>query len=110
MTGRRPRSTLFPYTTLFRSIRADDRKLLHAETKPWRLDGKIVMQVVSIEYPTERLHRRIRQKARAEGAKPVGGIGIPESRSQTEYRHMNQHRSQLAFQRRIVFRAARQEA
>src|SRR2546430_10467703 len=31
MIRRPPRSTLFPYTTLFRSLRADDRRLDHVE-------------------------------------------------------------------------------
>src|SRR2546430_17722324 len=41
MIRRPPRSTLFPYTTLFRSVRADDRAGAHSRRGAWGVrDGR----------------------------------------------------------------------
>src|SRR3712207_8122654 len=48
MIRRPPRSTLFPYTTLFRSGRAND----HGTTVPWSLIVKVATAPTSVEDPS----------------------------------------------------------
>src|SRR5205814_4545374 len=57
MMPRPPRSTLFPYTTLFRSIRANDLNLTHTNDSVWteRIGRRAVTEMGRSEEHTSEL-------------------------------------------------------
>src|SRR3712207_9032362 len=100
MIRRPPRSTLFPYTTLFRSILAHERRLRHAGTasvwvvaswRPWRVRGLAEWQPT-----TCCAARRLR---RALGAEELPGAGdvVVEVRQDRKSTRLNSSHAHISY-------------
>src|SRR5437588_3702289 len=69
MIRRPPRSTLFPYTTLFRSLGVDHQRLLHAGLQPQALEIRHELRggnIGEVERHGARLGLQIEQHLRSE--------------------------------------------
>src|SRR5256885_13220019 len=59
MIRRPPRSTLFPYTTLFRSLRPRDRLVLHLAGELLVVEAHVVLHGVGLEDPAGEIDRLV---------------------------------------------------
>src|SRR2546430_902865 len=114
MIRRPPRSTLFPYTTLFRSRNCQRRLLGHdggTGTPPGHHDRSLAVSVVQDHSVT---HRRSRSLLRLTGGgstreRPTGGPsgGECDSRASRRYAHASCARLLGDVQRSLAVRLAR---
>src|SRR5687768_17996516 len=99
MTRRPPRSTLFPYTTLFRSAIAPERRIL--ESAPGRRSNPPVHAFVAARGRRGRLRHRARGGLARDRAQALGATAAPGGRCRVR---SEEHTSELQSRLHLVCR------